>query len=143
MKKIVLTFTILLAANLAHARDDVIKLPFKDVVEMGLASGKLDGSVQFFLSGAPTSNVSATLGEGVSNKKTNSANKADDAACRWAALSALISFQNSAKQKGANAVIDMHSFYNQHPFKDVANFECHAGSIMAGVALKGTYAKLP
>jgi uncharacterized protein YbjQ (UPF0145 family) len=140
MKKIALALTFLTFAGLSHARNDVILLPLQDVVEQGLASGKLDGSVKFYLSGAATPTLESKLGDDVSNKKTNGVGKTDEDGCRWAALSALIAFQNSAKQKGANAVVDMHSFYKRKEFKHAANYECHAGNIVVGVALKGTYA---
>lgn len=142
MKKIALVLSVCMAAGLAHARDDAMMLPLAAVVEQGLASGKLDGSVKFYLSGAATPAVASELGDNVSNKKTNSVGKSDLDACNWAALSALIAFQNSARQKGADAVVDMHSFYKRTVVKDAVNYECHAGSIMAGVTLQGTYAKL-
>jgi uncharacterized protein YbjQ (UPF0145 family) len=125
----------------AHARDTRLLVPLDDVIQMGLADGKLDGSVKFYLSGANTPAVQAQLGDDVSNKKTNGVGKDDLTACRWVALSALIAFQESAKQKGANAVVDLHSFYKRKSFKDPVNFECHAGNVVAGVTLKGSYAK--
>lgn len=142
MKKIALTLLALIAATAAQARDDTVMLPLADVVQLGLDQGKLDGSVKFYLSGAATPRVSAKLGDDTSNKKTNGVGKDDATACNWAALSALMAFQSSAKQKGANAVVDLHSFYKKNPNKDPVNYECHAGNIMTGVALKGTYARV-
>lgn len=142
MKKIALTLLALIAVTAAQARDDTVMLPLADVVQLGLDQGKLDGSVKFYLSGAATPRVSAKLGDDTSNKKTNGVGKDDATACNWAALSALMAFQSSAKQKGANAVVDLHSFYKKNPNKDPVNYECHAGNIMTGVALKGTYARI-
>lgn len=142
MKKMVVCVLALAAATLAQARNDAVMLPLADVVQLGLDQGKLDGSVKFYLSGAATPKVSAKFGDDVSNKKTNGVGKDDATACNWAALSALMAFEASAKQKGANAVVDMHSFYKKSPTKDRVNYECHAGNIMAGVALKGTYARI-
>ena len=142
MKKIALTLLALMAATAAQARDDTVMLPLADVVQMGLDQGKLDGSVKFYLSGAPTPRVSARLGDDSANKKTNGVGKDDATACNWAALSALVAFEASAKKKGANAVVDLHSFYKKNPNKDPVNYECHAGNIMTGVALKGTYARV-
>ena len=82
------------------------------------------------------------MDEAVSNRKTNAANKTDVEACRWAALSALKAFQESAKERGANAVVDIVSFYKKNEFRHDTNFECFAGNVVAGVALKGTYAKV-
>jgi hypothetical protein len=44
--------------------------------------------------------------------------------------------------RGANAVVDIVSYYKKNEFKSASNYECYAGSILAGVALKGTYAKV-
>ncbi len=142
MKKLVLALAALSTVTLTQARDDVVMLPLADVVQMGLAQGKLDGSVNFYMSGAPTPRISAKMGEDTSNKKTNGVGKDDATACNWAALSALVAFQNSAKQKGANAVVDLHSFYKRNTNKNRVDYECHAGNIMAGVTLKGTYASV-
>ncbi|WP_205904794.1 excinuclease ATPase subunit [Diaphorobacter sp. HDW4A] len=125
----------------AQARNDALMFPIEDVIQMGMADGKLDGSVKFYMSGARTPAIASKLGEDTSNKKTNGVGKDDATACKWAALSALIAFQDSAKQKGANAVVDLHSFNKRNEVKDPSNFQCAAGNIMAGVTLKGTYAK--
>ena len=67
-----------------------------------------------------------------------------DASSDWAedARRHLAALQESAKSRGANAVVDIVSFYKQNEFKSATNYECYAGTILAGVALKGTYAKL-
>ncbi len=140
-KQLVLALAALGAATMAHARNDVLTLPLDEVVRMGVEQGKLDGSVKFYLSGAKTPKVSARLGEDVSNKKTNGVGKDDAFGCKWAALSALIAFQESAKQKGANAVVDLHSYYKRNTVKNPVTYQCHAGNIVIGVTLKGSYAR--
>lgn len=142
MKKILVGLSLLGVLGMAQARDEAIMVPFQEAVDMGLSSGKLDGSVKFYLSGAKTPKVIQKLGEDMSNKKTNGVGKSDEVACQWALLSTLIAFQNSAKQRGANAVVDMHSFYKRNTIKDATQFQCGAGNIMAGVTMKGTYAKV-
>ena len=141
-KQLVFAFAALSAATMAQARNDVLTLPLDEVVRMGVEQGKLDGSVKFYLSGAKTPKVGGRLGEDVSNKKTNGVGKDDISGCKWAALSALIAFQESAKQKGANAVVDVHSFYKRNTIKDPVNYQCHAGAFVIGVTLKGTYARI-
>lgn len=127
-------------ATPALARDTVLRLPLADVLNMPEAKEKLDGSVKFYLAGAKTPKVIEKKGEGVSNKKTNGAGKTDEFGCKWAALSALIALQNTAKKQGANAVVDIVSYYKKNEFKSATEYECHAGSWVIGVALKGTYA---
>ncbi|RZJ62150.1 MAG: excinuclease ATPase subunit [Acidovorax sp.] len=140
-KQLVLALAALSAVTTAYARNDVLTLPLDEVVRMGVEQGKLDGSVKFYLSGAKTPKVNARLGENISNKKTNGVGKDDAYGCKWAALSALIAFQESAKQKGANAVVDLHSYYRRNTVKNPITYRCHAGNIVIGVTLRGTYAR--
>ena len=44
--------------------------------------------------------------------------------------------------RGANAVVDITSYYKKNEFRSASNYECYAGTFVAGVALKGTYAKV-
>lgn len=127
----------------AFARDTVLQIPLADVLKMNEANGKLDGSVKFYLAGAKTPVVLERMDNDTSNSKTNAFNKTDVGACQWAILSSLVKFQNTAKQKGANAVIDMVSYYKRNETSSPATIECHAGALMAGAVLKGTYAKIP
>lgn len=129
-------------SDAALARNTVLHLPLADVLEMPEAKTQLDGSVRFYLAGARTPAVQSRLGADVTNKKTNGVGKDDAFACRWAALSALVALQNSAKQRGANAVVDLVSYYKKVEFKDATQYECHAGGVVVGVALKGEYAKV-
>ncbi|APE49030.1 excinuclease ATPase subunit [Delftia sp. HK171] len=142
MRKMILAAMALVVATAVHARNEAVMLPLADVVKLGLEQGKLDGSVSFHLSGASTPAISEKLGDDVSNKKTNGVGKDDATACNWAALSALIAFEAKAKQKGANAVVDLHSFNKKQSTRDPVNFECRAGNVMAGVTFKGTYARV-
>ncbi len=127
--------------GVSQARDTTHYLPFQQVVDEAVAAGRLDGSVTFHLAQNPGGQV---LRSGVTtSKKTNAFNKSDEAACSWALQSALIAMQNAAKNAGANAVVNIASNYKHVEYKDAAKYECHAGAIMAGVALKADLAKLP
>ena len=79
--------------------------------------------------------------EFVSNKKTNAANKSDEEACIRAFLSAVKQFQQSARDAGATKVVNLISYYKKKPFSSTTRYECHAGGVLAGVALKGDLAQ--
>lgn len=130
------------AALPAQARDTELHLPIADVLAMPEAKEKLDGTVAFYFAGQPTPKVAEKLGEDVSNRKTNGVGKDDVTACKWAALSALISFQDRARQLGADAVVDLVSYYKKKTFSSATEYECHAGAVVVGVALKGTLVKV-
>lgn len=131
----------LVAAPVA-ARDTVVYVDLSEAVAAGMASGKLDGTVAFYLAGQKPPPPVQKLGDGVSNRKTNAFNKSDREACRWVVQSVLIALQNEAKARAADAVIDLVSYYRKHVYSDPSRIECHAGGLMAGAALKGDYAKL-
>jgi len=137
------TATALLAlTTTASARETRVEQSLRELVSSQAAKDAgIDGSVRFYLAGQSV-NVQQRLGEDVTNKKTNAANKSDEEACRWVALSALRALQDGAKSRGANAVVDIVSYYKKNEFKSPNNYECYAGTILAGVALKGTYAKV-
>ncbi|WP_369348874.1 excinuclease ATPase subunit [Stenotrophomonas sp. JAG2] len=133
---------LLAVASTAQARDTRVEQSLHELVNSAEARNVgIDGSVKFYLAGEKVSVVDR-LGEDVTNKKTNAANKSDAEACRWVALSALRALQDGAKSRGANAVVDIVSYYKKNEFKSTTNYECYAGAILAGVALKGTYAKV-
>lgn len=127
----------------SQARDTTHFLPFDTAVQEALNAGRLDGSVKFYLAGnKPAGTVSVVRAGVTTSKKTNAFNKSDEAACSWALQSALIAFQSAAKAAGANAVVDIASNYKHVEYKDSQKYECHAGNVMAGVALKGSLANV-
>lgn len=142
MKKI---FTLAIAMAcvpaVVQARDTTHYLDFQQAVQEATNAGRLDGSVKFYLGHSPAGAniVSRNL---TTSKKTNAFGKSDETACNWVLQSALIHLQNAAKQQGANAVVNLVSNYQHKEYKSRDKYECHAGAIMAGVALKGDFAKV-
>ncbi|MFG6441893.1 excinuclease ATPase subunit [Roseateles sp. LKC17W] len=134
--------TAALLAGPAAARDTVLHIPLADVLDMPEAKGKLDPAFKFFLAGQATPKVLKRYSSDVSNPKTNGFGKDDSFGCKWAALSALINLQDSAKRQGGNTVVDIVSYYKRVEYKSSTDFECHAGAFVIGVALKGVAAKV-
>jgi len=143
MKKLIVAALLAaIAVAPAFARNSAVTVTLQSVLDMPEAQGKLDGSVRFFLAGAPTPKVIKKFGDDTSNAKTNAFNKSAEAACRWNALSALIKLQDKAKKEGANAVIGIVSYRDHEDFKSPTDLQCSDGAFMAGIALKGTYANV-
>ncbi|WP_163558696.1 excinuclease ATPase subunit [Halomonas sp. NO4] len=141
MKKGRLTLTALLSgltlATAAQARDTQHLLPIQDAMNAPAAREKLDPNIRFVFADAPRAEVIENHGNFVTNKKTNAFNKSDEEACRWVMLSALLSLQERVRAEGGNAVINIESFYKQNVMASQSEYECHAGALMAGVALRG------
>ena len=134
-------FAISFFTQQAHANDRIVNIPLADVLAMPEAQSKLNSSIKLYLEGDGPNAKTEKLGEVVVNRKTNAFAKEDLTACRWVALSALIALQEEATKRGANVVIDIVSYYKKNVVKSSANIECHAGALIAGVALKGQLAK--
>lgn len=132
----------LLASAPAGARDTVIEMPIKDALATPDAQQKLDGSVKFFFGNAPHPEILQSFATLVANDKTNSVNKSGMHACQWAFLSSLLKFQKRAQQLGANAVVDIHSYYKREDVSSDTTIQCHDGFLMTGVALRGNFVKL-
>ncbi|HEX2930213.1 MAG TPA: excinuclease ATPase subunit, partial [Candidatus Binatia bacterium] len=62
--------------------------------------------------------------------------------CNWVFLSAMIALEKRAQQLGANAVVNIVSYYQKVIMSSPTEFECHAGAVIAGVALKGDFVKI-
>lgn len=142
MKRFVTILLICLAPQLASARDTKLLLPIDNAMTALKSSGKLDGGVKLYFADQSHPAIEKDLGTYTTNKKTNSFGKADEDACKWVMQSALIELQTRAIKEGGDAVIAIESYYKQVPHTSAETYECHAGSVVAGVALRGTVVKL-
>ena len=132
----------LIGLRSAQARDTKHLLPIAAALESKDAKQKLDGSVKFYFGPNQTPAVLKKFGSDVSNRKTNAFGKSDEEACNWAFLSAMIALEQRAKELGANAVVNIVSYYKKVEMSSATEFECHAGALIAGVALKGEFVQV-
>lgn len=137
-----LTLSLLCAAPNAFSRDTQHMLSIKDALLSAEFKEKLDPNIRLFFGNQKHPTIIRSFGDFSSNKKTNAFAKSDENACRWVMLSALLSLQERVKNEGGNAVINIASYYKKNTVKSNTQFECHAGAIMAGVALTGEVVKL-
>ncbi|HCY61256.1 MAG TPA: excinuclease ATPase subunit [Oxalobacteraceae bacterium] len=146
MKKWISSFVILgaalTAASAAQARDTKHLLPIAAAMETADTQEKLVGSVKFYFGDQKHPKVLDKLGSDFSNRKTNAFGKSDETACNWAFLSALVALEQRAISLGANAIVNVVSYYKKNTHSSQSEFECHAGAVMAGVALKGDFVKV-
>jgi uncharacterized protein YbjQ (UPF0145 family) len=117
-------------------------LPIKDALGSVAADQRLGDGVKFYFGSQSSPAVVKRLGVDQTSQKTNAFGKSDATACNWVFLSALRQMEKRARELGANAVINIASNYKNVEVKSDTEFECHAGAIMAGVALKGEFVKV-
>ena len=145
MKKISTLLTMLLMVLMVgntQARDTKHMYPLADALNNEHANEKLSGDVKFYFGDQKHPKVIKKFGEFMSNKKTNAFNKTDKFACEWAFLSAMLSFQDRARQMGGNAVINLRSYYKKNLVSSASEYECGAGAVVAGVTFLGDVVKI-
>jgi hypothetical protein len=136
-----LVFSLLPSAS--HATN-LMYMPFETVLSDAIRAGRLDGSVKFYLAGnGPTASQHMLRMNVISDLGTNASNKSDRDACEWVLQSNLIKLQADAKRVGANAVVNIVSYYDQHVRKDLNTYECRVGIFVARVALRGDLVRVP
>lgn len=124
----------LLAAS-ASANDVQHFLPIDDVLNE--YRDRLDDNIALSFGSQSHGEIVENHGEFSTSKKTNAFRKADDVACRWVMLSALLTLQERAVLEGGNAVVNIRSNYEHKQMSSETEYECHAGRMIAGVALIG------
>lgn len=140
--KILLTLLMMFTVTTSvQARDERVKFKIKHLLETTKAKDALLSVPLHFAEDSPTT-FEKKYGEVSTNKKTNAFMKSDQEACEWAMLSALKALQERAVREGMTDVINITSNYKNRPFSSTTEFECGAGSMMAGVALKATLVKI-
>ena len=120
-------------------RDTVHHLSIQEALQSQEAKEVLNPKIKLYF-GKPAPGKIVKKGI-TTNPKTNGTNKSDEASCRWAFLSAVKKFQERAVAEGATKVGNLVSYYKKKEFKSTTQYECHAGNLMSGVALKGDIVK--
>lgn len=143
LKVALVSMSLMLIMSQAQARDERLKMPIVDAMNSPAAKQKLDSDIKLFFGDAKHPKPKQTLGVFTSNKKTNFFNKTDKEGCEWVFLGAAIALQDRAKREGGNAVVGIHSVYKNAENRSLTEYDCGAGSVMGGVALRGTVVTLP
>lgn len=146
MKKLVLSLALTAAAVAAvapaQARDTKHMMPIATAMAANDAKERLGDSVQFYFGDQKTPKILERLGTDKTSQKTNSFGKSPETACNWAFLSAMLRMQERARELGANAIVNIVSNYKNVEHASATEFECHDGTMMTGVALKGDFVKV-
>ncbi|WP_269913700.1 excinuclease [Acinetobacter sp. HY1485] len=139
-KKLFTAGMLLIGTTGVYAADHAHQFDFNSAVQRAVADGTLDGSVKFYLAGNKTGGklIQANV---VTNKKTNGFAKSAEESCDWVLRSALIQLQNTAQQRGGNAVTNIVSYYKSKEMRSTTSYECHKGMAVTGLALKGNIVK--
>lgn len=127
----------LFAASPAFADDAVTTHSIEAVTARPEYAAELDG-VRFFFADAPHPAVARRIEEDArTSVRTRKFGRSNEEACQWVMLSALIQLRDHARAVGGDAVINIRSNWRNEEWASRTEYQCAAGFLMAGVALKG------
>lgn len=126
-----------------QARNVKYMLSIPNALESEPAKAQLDSSVKLYFGpqtyGAPAQKIVTLDAHG----RVQLEYKADLSSCNASFADALKTLQRNAKDAGANAVVNIASYFKKGPLVSSATeFECHAGSQYTHVMLKGDLVKI-
>ena len=131
-----------LIAPISGARDTKNMWPIADAMNAAEAKAQLNQGIQFYFGDSAHLPVEKSFGVYQSNKKTRGVGRTDKEACDWTFISAMVSFQQRAKELGGDAVIKIESYYREVPISNATEYQCGSGALMSGVTFRGEVVKL-
>ena len=100
------------------------------------------GAVKFFFATQKSPEVIKNFGSHLAAPRTGAAARSDQRACHEAFLWTLINLEKRAQRVGANAVVNIVSYYRRKERARATEFECHVGNVIVTVWLKGDLVKI-
>lgn len=132
-----LPVAMLLAPATASADDAVSTHLIASVVERPDFASQVEG-VRFYFGDTPHPAVARRIEPNATTSlRTRKFGRSNEEACQWVMMSALIQFRAHAQGVGGNAVVNIRSNWQNIEFSSRTEYQCAAGFLMAGVALKG------
>jgi uncharacterized protein YbjQ (UPF0145 family) len=126
-----------LAPMPACAEDAVSTHELASVMARPDFASQLSG-VQFFFGDAPHGAVARRIEQNATTSlRTRKFGRSSEEACQWVMLSSLVQLRSHAQAVGGNAVINIRSNWRNVEWSSATQYQCSAGFLMAGVALKG------
>ena len=132
----------LLMATPAAADDAVTTHEISAVTARPEYASQIEG-VQFFWGDTRHPAVARRIEEGAqTSPRTRKFGRSTEEACQWVMLSAMVRLRDHALSVGGNAVINVRSNWRNVEWSSTTQYQCAAGGLMAGVALKGDVVSL-
>ena len=132
-----------LCAVAADARDIKTLMLISNAMESLDVPPRPSGSVKFLFGTDQTPKGFKTITNQTLLKKVSLRQTSNVNACNQAFMSILSDFEQKAKAMGANAIVNVVSYYKRQQMSSATHFECHEGSGYMAVALKADFVIIP
>lgn len=145
MKKIILGFFVIvgvISSSQVFARDSRWFYSIDEALKTRAAKLKLDTNIKLYFGNQPHPQIDRSIGEWHVVRRAGGFARTDKNACQRTFIAALVEMQNKARLNGANAILDIKSYYKGTEHKNDTEFECGSGHLVSGVELKGRLVKV-
>lgn len=129
-------------AGLAHGRNVELMVPIADALAATDVKDRPTGAVKFYFAKEKSPEVVKNLGTYVATPRTGAGGLSDQRACHEAFLWTLVDLEKRALRAGANAVVNIVSYYQKKERPSTTEFECHVGNVIVTVWLRGDLVRL-
>lgn|GEM_PF-1740269 len=132
-----MTLAVLLTCVIARVVDARNVKPIVSIND-AMQSANIDGSVRFFFAQQKAPAVAKRLGSASVHEKVSTRPERDEESCKAAFREALQALQKRAQRAGADAVVNIVSYFRNETTASPTEFQCHAGAA-AHVLLRGEW----
>jgi len=133
---------VIFAAGPALPRNVKLILPIAAATQAITGEDRPTGAVKFFFGDENTPEIVAEFGTHAVTPRTSAMGTSDEKACYGAFQWTLVNLEKRAQRLGANAVINIVSFYKKNELSSTTEFECHVGDVIASVFLRGKFVRI-
>jgi uncharacterized protein YbjQ (UPF0145 family) len=134
---LIVWLAVAIPSPVAIAADDVLMYPIAEAYTRASIANYVDTSVTYHFGASSHPRIAQRLGSYIANHRANAFGKGEDRSCPRAFLNAMLALQQRAKSVGANGVVNIVSYFRKKEVSSTTAFECHEGTLMSGVTLKG------
>lgn len=132
---------LLLGAPHVMAADVAQMTPIAPALATLQAQRELNSAIRFYFGKPADVPVAHSFGSVVVHRRSV-LNAQDPGACNRVFIVVLRDLAKSAKEAGANAVVNIESFYKDHAVSSPTDYECHRGAAVTAVTLRGELVRL-
>lgn len=126
----------------AEGRNVELFVPIADAMAATDIPDRPTGTVKFFFATEKSPEVLKNLGSYLAAPRTGASGRSDQRACHEAFLWTLVQMEKRAQRVGANAIVNIVSYYRKKEVANATQFECHVGNVIVTVWLKGDLVKI-
>jgi len=126
----------------AYARKVKLILPIAAAMEATGIPDRPTGSVKIFFGNQKPPEIFMKVEGHVATPRSGAMGMSDEKAYYGALLWILVALEKRAQQMGANAVVNIVSYYQKNEMASATGFECHVGNVIATVWLTGDLVKI-